>query len=60
MPFSDGRRDCIGQALAKMNYTAAIATLLSHFHFELAPEVCRCSAPCCFMPVMMPRLLQHI
>lgn len=39
MPFSDGRRDCIGQALAKMNNATVLATLLSRFHFELAPEV---------------------
>ena len=38
-PFSEGRRDCIGQALAKTNYTAVLASLLSRFHFELAPEV---------------------
>ena len=39
IPFSDGRRDCVGQALAKMNYTAQLAMLLGRFHFELAPEV---------------------
>jgi cytochrome P450 len=39
LPFSDGRRDCIGQALAKTNYTAVLASLLGRFHFELAPEV---------------------
>jgi Cytochrome P450 len=39
IPFSDGRRDCVGQALAKMNYTAVLAMLLGRFHFELAPEV---------------------
>ena len=39
LPFSDGRRDCAGQALAKMNVTAALAILLGHFHFELTPEV---------------------
>ena len=39
IPFSDGRRDCIGQALAKMNYTAVLAMLLGRYHFELAPEV---------------------
>ena len=39
IPFSDGRRDCVGQALARMNYTATLARLLGSFHFELAPEV---------------------
>ena len=40
IPFSDGRRDCVGQALARMNYTSTLARLLGNFHFELAPEVC--------------------
>jgi hypothetical protein len=35
-PFSMGPRDCIGQTLAKMNYTATLACLLGRFHFELA------------------------
>ncbi len=39
IPFSDGRRDCVGQALARMNYTSTLAQLLGNFHFELAPEV---------------------
>ena len=39
IPFSDGRRDCVGQALARMNYTSTLARLLGNFHFELAPEV---------------------
>jgi len=39
IPFSDGRRDCVGQALARMNYTSTLARLLGGFHFELAPEV---------------------
>ncbi|KAK9826059.1 hypothetical protein WJX74_008792 [Apatococcus lobatus] len=39
MPFSMGSRDCIGQNLARMNYMTAVAMLLSHFHFELAPEM---------------------
>ena len=39
MPFSMGSRDCIGQNLARMNYVTAVAMLLAHFHFELAPEV---------------------
>lgn len=47
IPFSDGRRDCIGQALAKMNYTAVLAMLLGRFHFELAPEVRAFVSTCC-------------
>ena len=33
IPFSAGLRSCIGQNLAKMNYTATLAILLSHFTF---------------------------
>ena len=39
IPFSEGRRDCVGQHLARMNYTSTLARLLGNFHFELAPEV---------------------
>ncbi len=45
IPFGDGRRDCIGQALARMNYTSTLARLLGSFHVELAPEVL-CSSRC--------------
>ena len=43
LPFGDGMRSCIGQSLAKMNYTATVALLLSHFTFRLAARV----SPCC-------------
>ena len=39
LPFSAGARDCVGQSLAKMNYTATLALLLSSFSFRLAEEV---------------------
>ena len=39
IPFSDGRRDCVGQALGRLNYTSTLARLLGNFHFDLAPEV---------------------
>ncbi len=39
LPFSTGLRSCIGQNLAKMNYTATLAVLLSRFSFELREEV---------------------
>jgi Cytochrome P450 len=39
LPFSDGRRDCVGQALAKVSYTSTLARLLARFTFKLAPEV---------------------
>ncbi len=44
IPFSDGRRDCVGQALGRLNYTSTLARLLGNFHFELAPEVLSCTA----------------
>lgn len=34
-----GNRDCIGLSLAKLNYTATLATLLGTFHFKLTKEV---------------------
>jgi fatty acid synthase len=39
LPFGDGVRSCIGLSLAKMNYTATVALLLSHFTFRLADRV---------------------
>ena len=39
LPFGDGMRSCVGQSLAKMNYTATVALLLSHFSFRLADRV---------------------
>ncbi len=38
-PFSDGPRNCVGQALAKMNMAATFAQLYSNFSFKLADEV---------------------
>ena len=37
LPFGDGPRACIGQNLARANYTATLAQLLSRFSFSL-PE----------------------
>lgn len=39
MPFLEGNRQCIGMSLAKLNYTTAVALLLSHFTFRLADDV---------------------
>ncbi|KAK9905036.1 hypothetical protein WJX75_008344 [Coccomyxa subellipsoidea] len=39
LPFSAGTRDCVGQSLARMNYTTTVAMLLAHFKFQLTPEV---------------------
>lgn len=39
LPFSSGTRDCVGQSLARMNYTATVAMLLARFRFELADKV---------------------
>lgn len=33
------RRQCVGMALAKMNYTAVLAHLLGKFSFSLAPRM---------------------
>lgn len=38
-PFAEGPRSCVGQSLAKVSLVATMATLLQHFHFELADEV---------------------
>lgn len=38
-PFSLGTRDCVGQSLARLNYTATLATLWGQFSFRLAAEV---------------------
>ncbi|PSC76426.1 cytochrome P450 isoform B [Micractinium conductrix] len=37
-PFSQGPRDCIGQSLAKLNYTATLAALLGLYNFRLDPQ----------------------
>ncbi|CAL8464901.1 g4436 [Coccomyxa elongata] len=39
MPFLEGNRQCIGMSLAKLNYTTAVALLLSHFTFRLADDM---------------------
>lgn len=44
-PFSDGPRNCVGQALAKMNMAATFAQLYSHYSFKLAEEVTCLSMP---------------
>ena len=49
-PFSDGPRNCVGQALAKMNMAATFAQLYSHYSFQLADEV---TAPTC-CPSLQP------
>ena len=33
------RRQCVGMAFAKMNYTSVMARLLGSFTFELAPQM---------------------
>lgn len=38
-PFSGGNRDCAGQSLARMNYTATVAMLIATFSFTLADTV---------------------
>ena len=53
LPFGDGVRSCVGQSLAKMNYTATLALLLSHFRFRLADRV---SATACAQAMVSPVL----
>jgi hypothetical protein len=39
LPFLAGNRSCIGMELAKLNYTTAVASLLSRFSFRLSEDV---------------------
>ena len=39
LPFLAGSRSCIGMELAKLNYTTAVASLLSRFSFRLSEDV---------------------
>ena len=39
MPFSEGPRDCIGQALAMMELRVALLLLLGAFSFRLTPDM---------------------
>ncbi|GFH27118.1 cytochrome P450, partial [Haematococcus lacustris] len=39
LPFSDGIKSCLGQALGLMEVRTALVALLSRFHFELDPSV---------------------
>ena len=38
IPFSDGRRDCVGQALGRLNYTSTLARLLGNFTSSWLPR----------------------
>ncbi|WIA28825.1 hypothetical protein OEZ86_011354 [Tetradesmus obliquus] len=39
LPFSEGSRNCVGQALALVELKAVLALLLGNFAFRLAPEM---------------------
>jgi cytochrome P450 family 6 len=39
LPFADGPRSCVGLSMGQMAYMAAMARLLSNFHFKLHPSV---------------------
>ncbi len=39
IPFGDGARNCVGQTLARLNLTTALAQLYGSFTFRLASEV---------------------
>lgn len=53
-PFSLGTRDCVGQSLARLNYTATLATLWGQFSFSLAAEVRICSSRILLHPGSWP------
>ena len=38
-PLSHCRRQCVGMAFAKMNYTSVLARLMGTFTFELAQQM---------------------
>ncbi|MEM9949893.1 MAG: cytochrome P450, partial [Cyanobacteria bacterium P01_D01_bin.36] len=38
VPFGNGARRCVGEALAQYEQKLAIATLLSHYRFRLADQ----------------------
>lgn len=59
-PFSDGPRNCVGQALAKMNMAATFAQLYSHFSFQLADEVCLCMSLLSSKLFLLLRLTQVV
>jgi hypothetical protein len=59
-PFSDGPRNCVGQALAKMNMAATFAQLYSHFSFQLADEVCLCMCLLYSKLFLLPRLARLV
>ncbi len=59
-PFSDGPRNCVGQALAKMNMAATFAQLYSHFSFQLADEVCLCMCLLSSNLLLLLRLAQFV
>lgn len=39
IPFGEGQRNCVGQTLARLNLTTAMAQLYGSFTFRLASEV---------------------
>ncbi|MCU1748583.1 cytochrome P450 [Pseudomonas sp. 6D_7.1_Bac1] len=71
VPFSVGKRNCVGMALALDQLTTAIETLCSHCHFSLAPStvpaaltpICGLNVmprgPICFTIESLGRVTQH-
>eukprot|EP00775_Hariotina_reticulata_P003654 gene3654-3915_t len=39
LPFSEGSRNCVGQALALVELKVVLALLMGHLHFELSPDM---------------------
>ncbi|QWA13216.1 cytochrome P450 [Sodalis ligni] len=54
-PFSVGKRNCVGMALAMDQLTTAISTLCQHFHFSLAPSTLPAALTPLFELNAMPR-----
>jgi len=46
VPFAEGPRSCVGQALAQVTLPATLALLLGRFRFRLAPQA-RAAVPEC-------------
>ncbi len=55
VPFAEGPRSCVGQALAQVTLPATLALLLGRFRFRLAPQA-RPRGACARVRCMVPWL----
>ncbi|KAJ8945604.1 hypothetical protein NQ314_009131 [Rhamnusium bicolor] len=63
IPFSTGKRTCIGQRLVQCFSFVILATLLQHYDISAGSEVkikpgCVAVPPDCFKLILTPRILQ--